>query len=106
MKRSAHKSIPAKNRTASAALALLLVMSILFSVGFIAAEAGHDCSGEDCPVCVCLSLCETVTRLFRSASGILLVLVFALFFPAAVRREDLFPNPGLTPVRLKIQLNN
>ena len=32
--------------------AVLFACTMLTSVLFIALEAGHDCTGDDCPVCV------------------------------------------------------
>ena len=39
-----------------------MLAGMLLSACFIAAEADHDCSGEDCPVCVFLTLCEQNIR--------------------------------------------
>ena len=35
---------------------ILLVLCVLFSFGYMAMDAGHDCHGEDCPVCKIIAL--------------------------------------------------
>ena len=48
-------------RRISAGIAgVLMLVFVLFSVFFIAHEAHHDCTGEDCPVCAAIRLCERI----------------------------------------------
>ena len=47
-----------KNRICSIAVSFLLLLTLFFSLLFIAEEMGHhDCTGEDCPVCAVIELC-------------------------------------------------
>ena len=39
-------------------MSLLMLMIVLFSAFFIAAETHHDCCGEDCQICACIQQCE------------------------------------------------
>lgn len=93
-------------RNIPAALIMLLLLSMLFTSGYIAAESVHDCSGEDCPVCVLLSLCEQNIRTFKLLVLLTAVVIFLMHAVPAI------PNNGGrilcfdTPVSLKIQLNN
>lgn len=41
-----------KMQVASWLFIAMLLVNILFSYEFIISNAHHDCSGEDCPVCV------------------------------------------------------
>ncbi len=40
-------------------MSLTVVFTLLFSAFFLVEEAEHDCTGEDCPVCDCLTWCST-----------------------------------------------
>ena len=51
------------NRRFSAAVfCLILIIGIFSSVIFVALEAEHECSWEDCPVCACLDGCINCLR--------------------------------------------
>lgn len=41
-----------KSRIAAAAAAVLFCLFLVFSFAFLGTEAGHDCSGKECVVCV------------------------------------------------------
>lgn len=59
-------------RLTALTLAAILAAVMLFSVLFVAAEADHDCSGEDCAVCfqinICVKTLESCTRAVASAA--------------------------------------
>ena len=95
-----------QKRIAAGILAFLMLFAMLFPVFYIAAEANHHCSGEDCPVCACISQCEAV--LHQMGDGqVAQIAVFAVFtylivsaatFVAAYESE--------TPVSRKVRMNN
>ena len=86
-------------------IGLALVLSV--SAAFIAHEADHDCTGEDCPVCLMLAV---NIRLLR-AIGLALLVLPALFSLTALRsaygRQNSIVSfrPG-TLVSWKIRLND
>jgi len=43
-------------------LAVVLVLVMLSSAGYIAAEAEHDCSGENCAICHQINACENLLK--------------------------------------------
>ncbi|MBQ7639021.1 MAG: hypothetical protein IJS90_08990 [Clostridia bacterium] len=47
--------------TAVFTVAVMLLAAVL-SVSFIFAEAGHDCSGEDCKICETVRHCSNLLR--------------------------------------------
>ncbi len=49
-----------KKRIAAGSIVILMLLIMLLSVFFIAVEAVHDCSGEDCPICICIEQCENI----------------------------------------------
>ncbi|MBR4204500.1 MAG: hypothetical protein IKQ92_03390 [Clostridia bacterium] len=90
------------------AAAMTLLAVVLFSAFFLAVEANHDCTGEDCPICACVLLCEKTLRSggldgeysARSAAIVPpLVLLFAVLSVGALFSRE-------TPVSGKMRLNN
>jgi hypothetical protein len=47
-----------KRRIAAGIMGLLLLFAVQFFAYYLAAEAGHDCRGESCPICTCMQQCE------------------------------------------------
>ena len=83
-----------------------MLVIVLFSASFIAAEADHDCSGDDCPICACIQQCENTLRQIgscavgQSAVIIPAILFFiSVLFSACIYRQE-------TPVSRKVRLNN
>jgi len=93
-------------RTAALLLSLAVFALALFPAFYIAAEAHHDCCGEDCPVCECLRLCEAALRGVSggTAARPCAVLFFFLVLLADVLCTAAFPRE--TPVSRKVRLNN
>ena len=93
-------------RIASGLMAFILLVIMLFSAFYIAAETDHVCTGEDCPICACIAQCENI--LYQLGDGItvqlavivpiIFMLVVAFLFASDFARE--------TPVSRKVRLNN
>lgn len=66
-----------KHRRTAFALALTVIFAILFSVCFVIAESGHECIGEDCPVCFRIDACENMLKILGRAAAAVTVSVFA-----------------------------
>lgn len=93
-------------RITAGIMGLMMLFIVLFSSFYIAAEADHDCCGEDCPICACIHQCENTLRCIGDgisvlSSGIILflfvLLAAALFVTAA---------PSDTLISRKVRLNN
>jgi hypothetical protein len=98
-------SVPKNRKIASGVMGMLMLFIVLFSAFYIAAEAGHDCRGEDCPVCACILQCEkTLHQTGEGAAPGTAVFILAafLFFSILLVTAD-FPKE--TPVSRKIRLN-
>ena len=93
-------------RIAAGIIGLMMLVIFLFSAFYIAAEADHDCCGENCPICTCLRECENTLRGVGTGTtsqlSVILPILFALFIAA------LFVTaiPQGTPVFRKVRLNN
>lgn len=103
MKKCAHAK-----RAIALLVCVCLAAAFLFSAWFATAHIHHDCTGNDCPVCMLIHrLSDLLRKLARAvmllAASFLAVLT-ALHGAAPYRTfED---ARGNTPVSLKVQLNN
>ncbi len=93
-------------RAAAGAMGLLMLLIVLFSAFCIAAEADHECTGEDCRICACILRCENTLRGTGDGKStqlpgvvpVLCVLLFAVLFSAELLQETL--------VNGKVRLND
>ena len=94
-----------KGHIAATFLALLAAVLLVVSFVFIAHEADHDCSGEDCPVCAQIAVCVDA---FRAFSNTIVVCAFAACVCCiALLTFRLAAWIGLsTPVSLKVKKLN
>ena len=87
-------------------ICLALVFLFVFSLAAIVLHTHHDCSGDDCPVCCILKLCQSLFR----ALVCLFTFIGAFSSYAAIKaRLRAFYNTGLFPVTLvalKVKLSN
>lgn len=97
----------AKKRTLfRTVLCLAVLLALVFSAFYIAAEADHDCPGESCEVCRHIAQCEKLLRtlLLLAAAALFAVAKDALF---SVRPTDRAASAvGDTPVSLKVKLSD
>lgn len=90
-----------------ALLAAVIVCSVmLFSSVFVVTNAGHDCTGEDCPICDQIHTCEnTLKTLSNAAPVIALAIVFTYSFLAG--HSLLTAGKWVrTLISLKVKLSN
>ncbi len=94
------------NRISALIMSVTMLGLMLLSFFFIAAEAGHECEGEDCHICECIKqCCNTVRRIGEGAVRVIAVALAAgftvLILPCAERR---FSEETL--VSKKIRMND
>ena len=96
-----------RKRIAALLVCIALVFALAVSSAFIAHEAGHDCSGNDCPICRMIALNVDLLRTFGLV--VLLLLVPAALqwgkFTRLKQRRSCLPVSG-TPVSRKVRLND
>ena len=51
-----------RNRIAALLLAVTILVIMLYSAVFVAAEADHDCVGEGCPICYQIDACQNTLK--------------------------------------------
>ncbi len=93
-------------RITAGIMGLMMLVIVLFSSFYVAAEADHDCCGEDCPICAGIRQCENTLRRIGDGVAIqsaavapVILILFAAAFVNAVVSQD-------TPVSRKVRLNN
>ena len=102
--RTAHRSKDI--RMTAGIMGLMLLVFVLFSTFYMAAEVDHDCTGEDCPVCACIQMCGETLRGTGGGAAVqpsailpvLVVLLAAGIFAVSISKETL--------VSQKVRLNN
>lgn len=95
-----------KKRILALITAFAVLFAMLFSVCFIAAEVGHDCIGDSCPVCQQISICENVLKtlgVLTAAAAVCSAVSYTAFAFALCAAKSL---PVPTPVFLKVKLSN
>ncbi len=95
-----------RKRIAAGVIGLILLVIVLFSAFYITAETGHDCIGEDCPVCSFIQQCESTLRGVGDGtavqSAILIPFLFVLVI-AAPAAAAVCPD---TLISIKVRLND
>jgi hypothetical protein len=86
----------------------MIAAAFLFAVWFSVTNIHHDCTGDDCPVCM---LVHHFSDILRKLGIVLMMLAAALFTVLTALNGVLmrrsFEGAGMnTPVSLKVQLNN
>ncbi len=93
-------------RITAGIMGLMMLFIVLFSSFFIAAEADHDCSGEDCMICASIQKCENTLRSLGDGNTLQLSFIALVLF---VLLDAVIPDnkvPQDTPVSRKVRLNN
>lgn len=92
-------------RIAAGIVGVMMLVVVLLSASYIAAEADHDCTGDDCPICVCIQQCENILNQVGGVATqvsivapVVFLLLFMLFSVYSISQETL--------VSKKVRLNN
>lgn len=87
-------------------LAAVLAVVMLSSAVYLAVEANHDCSGDDCAICRQISICENLLKslgLAGAAAAISAAFTYTVCRALLPRGET---SGTLTLVSLKVKLSN
>lgn len=87
-------------------LGILMLFIMIFSTFYIAIEIDHDCSGEDCPICICNQQCENTLRQIGNGIAIQIAIVVPIFSLLISVFLFTFDFPQETLVSRKVRLNN
>ncbi len=100
------KGIEKLRHTTAGIMCIVMLSVVLFSSIYIVHEMNHHCSGEDCPICAVIQMCEN--NLHRIGTGpaiqtVLMMPVFILLLSCQFTGCVLLKE---TPVSYKVRLNN
>lgn len=94
-------------RLLAGTMVIVVLVTVLFSIAYIAIESGHDCCGEDCHICASIRECEKNIPKLRAEAGkstnasaisfIAFLIITVIFLETAFIKES--------PVSSKIRLN-
>ena len=65
-------------------LSAVLFLLMAFSAFYIAEESVHECSGEECPICECLQICEGILYETQGARLIIISALIAYTFICSI----------------------
>ena len=95
-----------QRRIFAVVLAALAVLIVLSASVFMIEHAGHECVGEDCPICAQIYACA---ENLKNLAAVAAVVFAAAAFAAALRvcaDGELPVYVPRTPVSLKVKLSN
>ena len=87
-------------------LAAVLAVVMLFSAVYIAVEADHDCSGEDCAICHQIGVCENLLKSLGLAGAVAAVTAALPYTMCKAILPCAETTDTLTLVALKVKLSN
>ena len=95
-----------KKRVTAMLLAVAVLVVMLCSALFIAAEADHDCVGENCPVCYQINVCQNILKCLSLA--VCVAVFFAAFTYILCRSVSVCAGvaASYTLVSLKVKLTD
>lgn len=91
----------AKRRKAVAViLAILFVVIFALSLGFIAENHGHECSGANCSVCAVLRVAEEISGGAEKAGSVALLFSFVFAAVLCLKKASARFVTAVTPISL------
>lgn len=94
------------NKIIAAIMGVMMLVVVLVSASYVAVEAVHDCTGEDCPICACINQCENTLRQVGGGVDFQADTVLPVFFILIMAVPAAVSLTAETPVSRKIRLNN
>ena len=87
-------------------LAVVLAVVMLSSAVYLAVEANHDCSGEDCAICRQISICENLLKSLGLAGAAAAITAAFTYTMCKAILPCTEMTGTLTLVALKVKLSN
>lgn len=87
-------------------LAAVLAVVMLSSAIYLAVEADHDCSGDDCAICRQISICENLLKTLGLAGTAAAITVAFTYTVCRAILPCAETSGTLTLVALKVKLSN
>lgn len=95
-----------KKKIAAILLAVAVLLVVLYSALFIAAETNHDCTGENCPICYQINVCQNALK--NLSSAVCTAILTAAFIHTLCKNILICRNfvQNYTLVSLKVKLSD
>ena len=87
-------------------MAVIVLCFAVFSAFFIAVESDHDCTGNDCPICCQLSVCQSFLRNICCAGTVAAFTAALIYILCNVSARGTDICATLTLVSMKVKLSN
>ena len=94
------------NKIIAAIMGVMMLVVVLVSASYVAVESGHDCTGEECPICACINQCESTLRQVGGGVDFQADTVLPVVFILTMAVSGSAILTAETPVSRKIRLNN
>ena len=91
---------------AAGAIAVFVVLVMLFAAAYPVIEADHDCCGHGCHVCRCIRSCAAAMKLFAITAASIAVFMSVTRSEVCLFIRECLKLHVSTPVTLKVRLNN
>lgn len=85
-------------------LSAVMFLLMAFSAFYIAEETVHECSGEECPICECLQICEGILYETQGARLIIIsaLIAYALICRIRMTGSTVFPFDTLVSEKVRM----
>ena len=91
-------------RFAALALAIIMLVSAVAAVPLLYRGHSHNCIGENCPVCLAITLIKDLEKtLFYAGLSFIFVLIYVAVLKTA---WAITPPASVTPVSLKVKMTD
>ena len=101
-----YRTTSCRRQIASLLLGMALMACVLGGTAVVLLEAGHECSGEDCPVCQLVLVTRTSLTFIAKPATLSAVVAFYPLTTAQPRLQAQVMAVADTLVYRKVRLNN
>jgi len=95
-----------KRRIIAAVMCFALLLVIVFSAAYIVIEANHNCTGDGCPICHEIQVCQQVLNTVGTAFVRVAVSLGAIFLFIAPVHTLIRTAEVVTLISLKVKLSD
>lgn len=94
------------NRIISILICLSILLVMFFSLFYISSNITHDCDHDNCPICEEIELLQNVVKQVGAGLGTCLILT-CVFIPVIYKISAVLQVYNhLTPISMKVRMNN
>lgn len=95
-----------KKRVFSMAVCILFLFVTFASLFYIVKEAGHECTGENCPICACVHQAHQTLKNLGTGTIIWSGTIFTILFTLCVFMQYVCMILNTSLVSQKVRLND